>query len=111
MNRAYVVTFSRSGSSSARAKLLLSITEDAATSKGVEPLMVGHAGEKYRTNKVISIWPRETADFCIYIHQQMAVFTFLLFIQLLCNPISECILLKLKIKTTTLSLQHEDMLT
>lgn len=41
----WTLTFSRSGSSSARAKLLLSITEEAATSKGVEPLMVGHARE------------------------------------------------------------------
>lgn len=42
------ITFSRSGSSKARARLLLSITEDAATSSGVEPLMAGQAVE--RTN-------------------------------------------------------------
>lgn len=39
------ITFSRSGSSKVRARLLLSITEDAATSKGVEPLMAGQAVE------------------------------------------------------------------
>ena len=38
------LTFSRSGSSRARATLLLSITDDAATSRGVAPLMAGEAG-------------------------------------------------------------------
>lgn len=42
-NQSSSFTFSRSGSSSARARPLLSITEEAATSKGVEPLMAGDA--------------------------------------------------------------------
>lgn len=36
-------TFSRSGSSRARARPLLSITDDAATSRGVEPRMASEA--------------------------------------------------------------------
>lgn len=40
------LTFSRSGSLKARASSLLSMTEAAATSRGVEPLMDGDAGEE-----------------------------------------------------------------
>lgn len=39
------VTFSRSGSSKPRANSLLSITEEAATSSGVDPLIEGEAEE------------------------------------------------------------------
>lgn len=39
------VTFSRSGSSKPRANSLLSITEEAATSRGVDPLIEGEAEE------------------------------------------------------------------
>lgn len=40
------LTFSRSGSLKARASSLLSMTEAAATSRGVEPLMDGDAGKE-----------------------------------------------------------------
>ncbi len=39
----YELTFSRSGSLSAKASSLLSITEAAATSRGVDPRMDGEA--------------------------------------------------------------------
>lgn len=39
------ITFSRSGSSKPRANSLLSITEEAATSRGVDPLIDGEAEE------------------------------------------------------------------
>lgn len=41
-----MLTFSRSGSLRARANSLLSITEAAATSRGVEPRMEGEAEEE-----------------------------------------------------------------
>lgn len=40
------LTFSRSGSLKARASSLLSMTEAAATSRGVEPLIDGDAAEE-----------------------------------------------------------------
>lgn len=70
------VTFSRSGSSSARAKLLLSITEEAATSNGVEPLISGHARE-IEEIKIIFLWSARTAHLQLgNTNQQRAVFTY-----------------------------------
>ena len=48
---------SRSGSSSARARPLLSITEEAATSRGVEPLIAGEATTQIRVRDVNSALP------------------------------------------------------
>lgn len=44
---------SRSGSSKARARPLLSITEEAATSRGVEPLIAGEAENMKRNCKLL----------------------------------------------------------
>lgn len=46
----YRVTFSRSDSLSAKANSLLSITEAAATSRGVDPRMDGEALQKTKKN-------------------------------------------------------------
>lgn len=66
------ITFSRSGSSKARARLLLSITEDAATSSGVEPLMAGQAVERTKL-----LWFVLFQKALQYICQQGAVFPYL----------------------------------
>lgn len=55
------LTFSRSGSRRARASSLLSITEAAATSRGVEPLMEGDAGEQ-SGEKQLRIRPGTAAE-------------------------------------------------
>lgn len=47
----YRVTFSRSDSLSAKANSLLSITEAAATSRGVDPRMDGEALQKQKNIK------------------------------------------------------------
>lgn len=49
-------TFSRSGSSRARARPLLSITEDAATSRGVEPRMASEATHTHAERHIFHLF-------------------------------------------------------
>lgn len=55
------LTFSSSGSLRARANSLLSMTDAAATSKGVEPRMDGDA-EKERVEEERYEWQRKVED-------------------------------------------------